>query len=197
MSKEILLVVDAVSNEKGVSKDVIFGALEAALASAARKLSEEERDVRVAIDRETGEYDTFRRWEVIDDEEEIRSMLEMVLGLHGHEAITYSDPTECPLFDIKECTCPDGHFCADVIFADLNMPTVSGQDFIKAIKNKGCRIKHLAFISGDYKDSDIAFADAFNCKTFMKPFSIESIEEWLSECENKTDPERVLEDLTH
>ena len=71
MSKEILLVVDAVSNEKGVGKDVIFGALEAALASAARKLSEEERDVRVAIDRETGEYDTFRRWEVIDDEEEM------------------------------------------------------------------------------------------------------------------------------
>ena len=73
MSKEILLVVDAVSNEKGVAKDVIFSALEAALASAARKLSEEERDVRVAIDRETGEYDTFRRWEVIDDEEEMEN----------------------------------------------------------------------------------------------------------------------------
>jgi len=71
MSKEILLVVDAVSNEKGVDKDVIFGALEAALASAARKLSNEERDVRVAIDRTTGEYETFRRWEVIDDEEEM------------------------------------------------------------------------------------------------------------------------------
>jgi N utilization substance protein A len=71
MSKEILLVVDAVSNEKGVSKDVIFGALEAALASAARKLSEEERDVRVAIDRSTGEYETFRRWEVIADDAEM------------------------------------------------------------------------------------------------------------------------------
>ncbi len=71
MSKEILLVVDAVSNEKGVSKDVIFGALEAALASAARKLGNEERDVRVAIDRQTGEYETFRRWEVLDDEAEM------------------------------------------------------------------------------------------------------------------------------
>ena len=71
MSKEILLVVDAVSNEKGVSKDVIFGALEAALASAARKLSSEERDVRVAIDRSTGDYETFRRWEVIEDDEEM------------------------------------------------------------------------------------------------------------------------------
>jgi N utilization substance protein A len=71
MSKEILLVVDAVSNEKGVSKDVIFEALEAALASAARKLSDEERDVRVSIDRETGEYETFRRWEVVEDDAEM------------------------------------------------------------------------------------------------------------------------------
>jgi N utilization substance protein A len=71
MSKEILLVVDAVSNEKGVSKDVIFEALEAALASAARKLSDEERGVRVAIDRETGEYETFRIWEVLDDDAEM------------------------------------------------------------------------------------------------------------------------------
>jgi len=73
MSKEILLVVDAVSNEKGVSKDVIFGALEAALASAARKLNEEEREIRVSIDRGTGEYETFRRWEVIEDDAEMET----------------------------------------------------------------------------------------------------------------------------
>jgi N utilization substance protein A len=73
MSKEILLVVDAVSNEKGVSKDVIFGALEAALASAARKLNQEERDIRVSIDRATGDYETFRRWEVIEDDAEMES----------------------------------------------------------------------------------------------------------------------------
>ncbi len=71
MSKEILLVVDAVSNEKGVEKDVIFEALEAALASAARKRSNEEMEVRVAIDRETGEYETFRRWEVLEDDAEM------------------------------------------------------------------------------------------------------------------------------
>jgi len=86
MSKEILLVVDAVSNEKGVSKDVIFGALEAALASAARKLSDEERDVRVSIDRSTGEYETFRRWEVIDDEEEME-FEDAQIFLHDARAI--------------------------------------------------------------------------------------------------------------
>ncbi|NCF81170.1 MAG: transcription termination/antitermination protein NusA [Proteobacteria bacterium] len=68
MTKEILAVVDAVSNEKGVAKDIIFEALEAALASATRKRHPEDVDVRVAIDRESGEYDTFRRWHVVDDD---------------------------------------------------------------------------------------------------------------------------------
>jgi len=70
MSKEILLVVEAVSNEKGVDKDIIFEALEAALASATKKRQFEEIDVRVAIDRETGDYETFRRWLVMDDDDE-------------------------------------------------------------------------------------------------------------------------------
>ncbi|HLF29920.1 MAG TPA: transcription termination factor NusA [Xanthomonadales bacterium] len=73
MSKEILLVVDAVSNEKGVGKEVIFEALEAALESAARKLANDERDVRVTINRSTGDYDTFRRWQVVGDDAEIES----------------------------------------------------------------------------------------------------------------------------
>ena len=66
MSKEILMVVDAVSNEKGVEKDVIFGAIEAALATATKKRHKGDIGVRVDIDRETGEYDTFRIWDVID-----------------------------------------------------------------------------------------------------------------------------------
>ena len=68
MNKEILMVVDAVSNEKGVDKEVIFDALEAALASATRKKHGEEWDVRVAIDRKSGDYVTFRRWKVFADE---------------------------------------------------------------------------------------------------------------------------------
>jgi N utilization substance protein A len=68
MNKEILLVADAVSNEKGVDKDIIFEAIEAALASATRKRYGEDIDVRVAIDRKTGDYDTFRRWKVFADD---------------------------------------------------------------------------------------------------------------------------------
>ena len=68
MNKDILTVVDVVSNEKGVSKDIIFEALEAALATATKKRYADGVDVRVAIDRETGGYDAFRRWEVVDRE---------------------------------------------------------------------------------------------------------------------------------
>src|SRR5882757_892992 len=68
VNKEILMVVDAVSNEKGVDKEVIFEALEAALASATRKKHGEEWDVRVSIDRKSGDYETFRRWKIFADD---------------------------------------------------------------------------------------------------------------------------------
>jgi N utilization substance protein A len=67
MSREILLLVDALAREKNVDKEVVFGALELALASATKKLHEGDIDVRVEIDRETGEYHSFRRWEVVED----------------------------------------------------------------------------------------------------------------------------------
>jgi N utilization substance protein A len=70
MNKNILLMVDVVSNEKGVEKELIFDALEAALASAAKEQYGDEAELRVAIDRETGEYETFRWWTVLEDDSE-------------------------------------------------------------------------------------------------------------------------------
>ena len=70
MSKEILLVVESVSNEKGVGEEVIFEAMELALATAAKKrYQEEDVELRVSIDRKSGEYETFRYWDVVSDEE--------------------------------------------------------------------------------------------------------------------------------
>lgn len=68
MSKEILLVAEAVSNEKGVAQEVIFDAIEQALASATKKRYDEDADIIVTIDRETGDYETCRRWEVMSDD---------------------------------------------------------------------------------------------------------------------------------
>lgn len=66
MSREILLLVDALAHEKNVTKEVIFTALELALASATKKKHHDDADVHVAIDRETGEYETFRRWQYVE-----------------------------------------------------------------------------------------------------------------------------------
>jgi N utilization substance protein A len=69
MSREILLLVDALAREKNVEREVVFGALESALAAATKKLfAEEDVDIRVAVDRETGDYDAYRRWHVVPDE---------------------------------------------------------------------------------------------------------------------------------
>src|SRR5471032_501000 len=68
MSREVLLLVDALAREKNVDKDVVFGALEFALAQATKKRYEGEVDIRVSIDRESGEFESFRRWHVVPDE---------------------------------------------------------------------------------------------------------------------------------
>lgn len=101
MNKEILLVADAVSNEKGVDKDIIFQAIEAALATAARKKHGMEMDIRVDIDRETGDYESFRRWEVLNDEDpEFDSTERQILysyAIQNHPEITVGEFIEIPI----------------------------------------------------------------------------------------------------
>jgi N utilization substance protein A len=80
MSKEILMVADAVSNEKGVSRDVIFEAIESALATATKKFYEaEDINCRVSVDRKTGKYETFRIWNVVSDDEYLGKGFQLTL----------------------------------------------------------------------------------------------------------------------
>ena len=68
MNRELLMLVDAISREKSVDLEVVFAAVEAALASASKKLQGGEVDMRVSVDRDSGEYETFRRWHVVPNE---------------------------------------------------------------------------------------------------------------------------------
>jgi N utilization substance protein A len=105
MSKEILMVVDAVSNEKGVDKEIIFEAIEAALASATRRRHGEDIDVRVAIDRQSGDYETFRRWLVFsDDSTELEfpdRELRMIDALEIDENAKPGDYVEVPMESVE------------------------------------------------------------------------------------------------
>ena len=80
MSKEILMVADAVSNEKGVSRSVIFEAIESALATATKKLyDDKEIECRVSVNRDTGDYETFRVWTVVEEEEYLEEGFQLTL----------------------------------------------------------------------------------------------------------------------
>ena len=80
MSREMLLLVDALAREKNVAKDIVFGALELALASATKKRIHDEADVRVSIDRNTGNFESFRRWQVVPDNEYVNEYLQVPLS---------------------------------------------------------------------------------------------------------------------
>ena len=87
MSREILLLVDALAHEKNVDRDVVFGALEHALGQATKKRYEGEVDIRVSIDRETGEFESFRRWLVVPDEAGLQMPDQEILLFEAKEQI--------------------------------------------------------------------------------------------------------------
>ena len=87
MNREMLMLVDAIAREKSVDRDVVFAAVEAALASATKKLYTGDVDIRVAIDRETGDYETFRRWHVVPNEAGLQNADAEVLLFEAQEQI--------------------------------------------------------------------------------------------------------------
>jgi N utilization substance protein A len=87
MSREVLLLVDALAREKNVDKEIVFGALEHALSQATKKRYEGEVDIRVSIDRENGEFESFRRWHVVPDEAGLQLPDQEVLHFEAKEQI--------------------------------------------------------------------------------------------------------------
>ncbi|WP_087688868.1 MULTISPECIES: transcription termination factor NusA [unclassified Pandoraea] len=104
MSREVLLLVDALAREKNVDKDVVFGALEAALASATKKRYTEDVDIRVHIDRESGEHESFRRWLVVPDEAGLQEPDKQILLFEAKEdndAIELGEFVEEPVESVE------------------------------------------------------------------------------------------------
>ena len=88
MNREMLMLVDAISREKSVERDVVFGAVEAALASASKKIYGGEADIRVSVDRDSGEYETFRRWHVVPNEAGLQNADAEILLFEAQEQIS-------------------------------------------------------------------------------------------------------------
>ena len=101
MSREILLLVDALAHEKNVTKEVIFTALELALASATKKKHHDDADIRVSINRDTGDYETFRRWQYVDYDLLENSAYQIDEESEHAKGLTIGDYYEEPLESIE------------------------------------------------------------------------------------------------
>lgn len=103
-NNEILLMAEVVSREKDLDKEIIFSAIEAALATATRKWHDGEIDARVSIHRDTGDYDTFRVWEIIEDETEVEfpgSQIALTEAKESDEEIEVGDLIEEPMEKVE------------------------------------------------------------------------------------------------
>ncbi|KAF0835933.1 NusA antitermination factor [Methylovorus glucosotrophus] len=101
MSREILLLVDALAHEKNVAKEVIFTALELALASATKKRFTEDADVRVEIERDSGNYHSFRRWQIVSDDDLENPAAQMYTDDERAEGLSLGDYYEEPLESVE------------------------------------------------------------------------------------------------
>lgn len=127
---------------------------------------------------------------IIDDDPAITLMLKAALSKLDHYVLTFPTPSACPLSSGESCTCPQDFPCADVIITDIIMPHMSGIDFFKLQKEKGCKAleTNKAFLSATTIESDLEEVKELGYKLFTKPFNLSQIVKWVNEC-----AERVTE----
>ena len=131
---------------------------------------------------------------IFDDNKFIRCALKDLLSELGYEVFTFQDPVASPLYEKSYCDCKSGKACADMIISDVNMPFVSGLDFIQSQIQKGCKVANRALMSGDWTTANLQSAQNLGCHIFYKPFGIREIVQWIDSCHQRIDPLRELSD---
>jgi len=131
---------------------------------------------------------------VFDDNQQVRDALKLVLQSKGYEVFVYADPASCPLQHAHDCPCSEGELCADIILTDIDMPSVSGLDFIESQTHKGCKIQNIGIMSGAWSDSDRKRAEALGCTVLEKPVSLSILRAWLNDCADRIDRSKALSD---
>ncbi len=129
---------------------------------------------------------------ILDDDDSIRYIVGRLLSSCGYSVTSYSSPAEEAIFGHPdECPMASGHgelfderhACAELIITDINMPFISGIEFVRKIRGFGCRVSHVAMMSGEWSNQLILEADALGCKVFVKPLGIRELRDWVSSLE--------------
>jgi len=141
-------------------------------------------------DEKAGERPLPMRILLFEDESVLRVLLKDLLEKDGHEVYEYPD---CNCF-YDECICQDDEnsVCADIIIIDIKMPGISGIEFIKRLRNKKCRIKNMAFMSGCQTEEDLSYIRSIDAKFFHKPYDVPKIKGWVENCRRNTYGGRLL-----
>lgn len=134
---------------------------------------------------------------VLEDEEFIRALISSALEDRGYEVIACSEPLFCPIYLDSNCQCPQHQPCCDVIITDVNMPNITGLEFIEHQRKKGCKVPCIAIMSGSWTDAELEQAKGLACNLFKKPFRIDVINKYLDECERNIAPDRTLSDFPY
>ena len=129
---------------------------------------------------------------VLDDDSGVRDLVEEVLSRCGYTVLPYASPAEVALFSHPEnCPLATGHpelfdespICADLIITDINMPDINGFEFIRKIREVGCKVRYIAVLSGNWTAEQEVEAEALGCKIFHKPFSVFEMKSWVMSLE--------------
>jgi len=129
---------------------------------------------------------------LLDDLDAIRNSLSRYLALSGYEVFSFPSPMICPLQLEPECRCMENQTCTDFIISDLDMPGMSGLKFIENQRNKNCKCKHVALMTGLWTEEKLDHADKLRCKIFNKPVSPNDILSWIKETERHISEDREL-----
>ncbi len=133
---------------------------------------------------------------VLDDNNTVRTVISDILKDRGYEVFNSSEPTFSPVYLDSKCPCSGEYLCANIVITDINMPNMSGLEFIEYQKSMGCKIQNIAVMSGKWSDEEREHAKKLGCYTINKPFKISEIKKWLDACESELNTNCKLSDLS-
>ena len=134
---------------------------------------------------------------VIDDDPSILALLKNMLASLGHHVLAFPDPTACPVYKKPECQCPQEFPCADVVIADIMMPNMTGIDFFRLMRRRGCKAldANKALMSAATTPDQRDAVAELGCHFIRKPFKVAEVTKWLTECADRLPEGRILAKL--